>query len=399
MPSTGQSRSARPARGSSPPRRARRPPRAAARRYCAGFASPSGWSIRSPSTRPVAHQLERLRADHLEHLGILDPNARELADVEEPPVLSPVRQSRSKNFARISGSRQNGFSSSLAAMWFGTTSRMTPEAPASHNARSSSSPPSAVGHARRIDDVVPVRRSLPRLHRPARGRGARRRARAGRARAAARRRSRAPARAAAGTSLESPPTTPRRSSTIARSSTITSARAAKLRSPSSACGSAVDSSSFQRAPNRRGGRRNVTGSCPELKSSRNDSSVIVVALPRPRGDLLAVQEQPDRAQVAVRPVAPRHLPPVRPEPPAVRQPRPERRVPGQELRPPEHGVRRAEVDQLPRELEQPFLPVAELPVEPRDLVVLAVRVVVAVLRPRPARRRRAASARPARGTA
>ena len=39
---------------------------------------------------------------------------------------SPLRHSTSKNFARMSGSRQNGFSSSLAAMWFGTTSRITP---------------------------------------------------------------------------------------------------------------------------------------------------------------------------------------------------------------------------------------------------------------------------------
>ena len=56
---------------------------------------------------------------------------------------TPVRQSRSKNLARQSGSRQNGFSS-VAAMWLGTMSSTTPS-PASRaadeSARSSSSPP------------------------------------------------------------------------------------------------------------------------------------------------------------------------------------------------------------------------------------------------------------------
>jgi hypothetical protein len=58
--------------------------------------------------------------------------------------LMPVRQSRSKNFARRSGSRQNGFSSSEAAMWFGTTSRTTPSscsAATLHSFRNASSPP------------------------------------------------------------------------------------------------------------------------------------------------------------------------------------------------------------------------------------------------------------------
>src|SRR5581483_6408924 len=89
-----------------------------------------------------------------------------------------------------------------------------------------------------------------------------------------------------------------------------------------------------------------------------------VALARPRRDLLSVQEQTDRAQLAVAPVAPRHLPAVRPEPPAVRQPRPERRVAREELRPPEDRVSGPEVDQPPGELEQPLLPLVELPREP-----------------------------------
>src|SRR5215468_10052750 len=65
---------------------------------------------------------------------------------------------------------------------------------------------------------------------------------------------------------------PRRRTSSERDSTSTGSRAANERS--SACGSAVESSSFQRAPKRRAGSWNVTGSWYALKSSRNDSSAI-----------------------------------------------------------------------------------------------------------------------------
>ena len=43
----------------------------------------------------------------------------------------------------------------------------------------------------------------------------------------------------------------------------------------------------------------------------------------------------------------------------------------------------SQLNQLPRELQELILFFIALPIEPTDLVVLAIRVVVAVLRPAP----------------
>src|SRR5581483_5298372 len=104
----------------------------------------------------------------------------------------------------------------------------------------------------------------------------------------------------------------------------------------------------------------------------------VLAAGRMLRELLAVQEHADRLRLAAAPVALRHLPPVRPEPPDVRQARAVRRPTGEERAPAEDRMRRPERDQGPCKLDE--LPVDVLPVEPRDLVVLAERVVVAALR-------------------
>ncbi len=74
----------------------------------------------------------------------------------------PLRHSTSKNLARVSSSRQNGFSSSLAAMWFGTTSRITPEPRLAERAKALLAS-EVIRDARRVDDVVAVGRAGARL--------------------------------------------------------------------------------------------------------------------------------------------------------------------------------------------------------------------------------------------
>ena len=167
----------------------------------------------------------------------------------------------------------------------------------------------------------------------------------------------------------------------------------------SSSGSAVESSCAQRRPNRAGGRTNVTGSRQALKRTMNESSVDRLALRRQGRDLGAVQERAEREGVPARPVGLRHLPPVGPEPPDVRRARALPLLAGEERGAAEDRVLGAEPQQPPGELEERRLALADLPVEPRELVVLAVGVVVAALRVAGARRRRAASACPARAAA
>src|SRR4029079_18207367 len=105
------------------------------------------------------------------------------------------------------------------------------------------------------------------------------------------------------------------------------------------------------------------------------------AFGRLRRDLGAVQEGPGRERAATRPVGLAHSPPVGPEPPDVRGPGAAVLLSGEKGRPPKHGMLGAEPQQPPGELEEAFRALAELPVDPRQLVVLAVGVVVALLRP------------------
>ena len=127
----------------------------------AGSARPSTWSTRTPSTTPSPTSSSSLRVRDREHLGVLDAHAGEVVDVEEAPVATR-RGSRSKNCARSTRSRQNGFSSD-AAMWLGTMST-TSASPAAASARKRRLAAELVGDARRVDDVVAVGRARARLH-------------------------------------------------------------------------------------------------------------------------------------------------------------------------------------------------------------------------------------------
>src|SRR5207247_6954608 len=115
----------------------------------------------------------------------------------------------------------------------------------------------------------------------------------------------------------------------------------------------------------------------EVRVEEEQEGVVAHVLPMRvlHVQLVAVQEDADRARTLVLPVTPRHAPPVGAHPPHVRQ---LLALAAEELRAPEHWMLPAQRDQAPRELEQ--LTVGVLPVEPRELVVLAPRVVVAALR-------------------
>ena len=98
---------------------------------------------------------------------------------------------------------------------------------------------------------------------------------------------------------------------------------------------------------------------------------------------VAVDEHAERMILGGLPVAIRHLLPVRPNPGQVLSAALDRWLAAKEVPAAQHGVGMPEVEALSREGEQLAPPVVELsPVDPRDLVVLRVRVVVAVLRPR-----------------
>jgi hypothetical protein len=94
-------------------------------------------------------------------------------------------------------------------------------------------------------------------------------------------------------------------------------------------------------------------------------------------DLVAVEEDAERVQPAL-PVATGHAAAVRAEPPDVGQARAERRLAGEEAGAPEDRVAAPKGDHAAREREQ--LRIRAVPVEPRELVVLAPGVVVAALR-------------------
>src|SRR5437763_1410473 len=94
--------------------------------------------------------------------------------------------------------------------------------------------------------------------------------------------------------------------------------------------------------------------------------------------LPAARQRGAAGRVVSTPVALRHPPPVGPEPPGVGQPGAALLGPGEEARPAEDRMLAPEPDQVDHEPAQ--LLIGVLPVEPRDLVVLAPRVVVAALR-------------------
>jgi hypothetical protein len=95
------------------------------------------------------------------------------------------------------------------------------------------------------------------------------------------------------------------------------------------------------------------------------------------GQRVAVEEDAERLGEARLPVLVGHLGAVRPEPGDVGKLAAEDGLALEEPAPPEHRVLVAEGDQVGAEGEE--VPVGVLPVEPGDLVVLAVGVVVAAL--------------------
>ena len=176
-------------------------------------------------------------------------------------------------------------------------------------------------------------------------------------------------------------------------------RAERRRRSAASSGSAVQSSCAQRRPKRVGGRTNVTGSRQALKRTMNDSSAIGSPSARQRRDLGAVQERAERERVAARPVGLRHPPPVGPEPPDVRGARALPLLAGQERRPPEHGMLGAEPQQPLGELEDPVARARRAPSRPTRARCPGSRRCCSRAACAGARRRRAASASPARGAA
>src|SRR4051812_41129943 len=94
-----------------------------------------------------------------------------------------------------------------------------------------------------------------------------------------------------------------------------------------------------------------------------------------RGDLLAVEEHPD--DVRALPVALGHPPPVGAEPPGVREAGALLLGAVEELAAAEHRMVAAQRDQAASELLQALPRLVDVPVVPRDLVVLAPGVVAA----------------------
>ena len=171
-----------------------------------------------------------------------------------------MRQSRSKNFARRSGSRQNGFSASDAAMWFGHDVEHDAEAELPRRRAQRAKRLLAAEVVRdpcRVDDVVAVGRATLRLH--DRRQVQVRHAEVGQVRHERGRTGEVEVRAElqpiGGPERRHAKRYPtRRSITIERDSTSIGSRAATVSPPSTKPPSAVESTTVQRSPNRRVGQ-------------------------------------------------------------------------------------------------------------------------------------------------
>ena len=171
----------------------------------------------------------------------------------------------------------------------------------------------------------------------------------------------------------------RRSSFIDRAGTGTSPREGQRCAPGSSAGSKVSSScthSAAEAP-----RRQREGHVLVVGVEEQQERVVLdrLAARRAVGDLLAVEEDAEDVGGGLLPVALGHAPAVGAEPPDVGQARALALAPGQELAAAEDRVGLAQLDQALGELEVLALALAQPPLEPGDLVVLAPGVVVAVL--------------------
>ena len=188
----------------------------------------------------------------------------------------------------------------------------------------------------------------------------------------------------------------RRSSRSERPSTSTSPRTGTSQAPGLELG--IRGRELERPPpaearRRQPERQRVLPGVEEHEERVVDDRL---ALARLGHDLGAVEERPDSGRVAALPVAARHRAAVGTEPPDVGRARILLLLPRQEGRPAEDRVLAPEGDQPLRERAKRARPLVELPVDPADLVVLAVGVVVARLGAARSRRRRAPSARRAR---
>ena len=222
--------------------------------YCAGFASPSGWSMRSPSTTPsrTSSSTFTWSASNTSASSIAPPASSPMSKKRR---FSPVRQSRSKNFARRAGRARTGWRRRRHVVRHEVEHHVQACRAQGAQLRLAAE---LLGDGRRIDHVVAVRRALARLHRGRQVEVRDSELAEVRARAAAHLRSRDPARAGAGRWPS--PRTAKQHDRERRDLDLTAGRPLVLALGRS--GSAVESSSFQREPKRRGGSTKSTGSCP-----------------------------------------------------------------------------------------------------------------------------------------
>ena len=142
---------------------------------------------------------------------------------------------------------------------------------------------------------------------------------------------------------------------------------------------AVSSSSSHSAPQVVAGARKVIGSwCAFIRTSRPSSTRRRAALVD-HPDRVAAEHERERGDPGLLPVLGRHLAAVGPQPGEVLELRVPDEVAHQEAPALQARVLAAQRDEAAREVEQAAAAVVERPVEPGELVVLAVGVVVAAL--------------------
>src|SRR3954451_20063278 len=98
---------------------------------------------------------------------------------------------------------------------------------------------------------------------------------------------------------------------------------------------------------------------------------------------IATQQHPNATNKSRGPFFVAHLAPARIEPHHVANLRTSYSPTLKKLRPTKHRMCMTKTDQLSRELQKLILLFVARPIEPTDLVVLTIRIVIAVLRPSP----------------
>ena len=351
---------ARRARGSSRPRRARRPRPRAARGTRAGRRARRGGRCaarrRAPRRRARARAVRRL-----EHLGSSTRTPAELVDVEEAPVPAGPRVEVEEPRAQLRVAPERVL----------VVGRHVVRDDVEHHAQPASSAAAEraqrlaaelVRDARRVDDVVAVRRARPRLQHGREVEVADPELAQVRHELARVAEASGPARAGAGRSARHGVTSvdARWSRTSASATRRPTPRARADRPAVARRGRRSRARAAQRRPKRRGGSVKTHGSWWALKRSRNESSTTGSPCGVARRELLAVQEDAERGE----PPAPS---------PGASSCGPSGRnhhesgsavalaLAGEEARAPEHGMLVPQRDQPPRELEQPLAALVEAP--------------------------------------